>query len=170
MRCQKIRRLIPNFLEGQLSDKLKTLISGHIKVCRGCAKEKELYEKSWQLAGSLEDVEPEPGFKSRFWTRLASEEWEPDRGASALGILGLFLRHRLVLASAVAVMIAISVVLPNYLQQRSIDLLVAKITEEEVIMVEKIDLLENLDVINDIDFLENMELIESLDRVDLGVA
>jgi len=169
MKCQKIRRLIPDFLEGQLSDKLNILVSGHLKLCRECVKEKELYEKFWQLAGSLEDIEPEPAFKSRFWTRLAREQVESERSPD-LGILGLLLRHRLALATAVAVMIAISVVLPNYLQQRSIELLASKISEEEVVLVENIDLLENLNVISDIDFLVNMEFIESLGRIDLGTA
>lgn len=171
MRCNKFKKLIPDFLENQLNPRIHREVFEHLQVCEACAKEKELYEKSWQLAGELEEIDPEPGFKMRFWNRLVRESKSKTRPIlDVYGLLGLLRNWRVVAATVATIIIVVAVALPNYLQFRSADLLASKISGEEIVLVENIDLLENLDVISDIDFLENMELIENLDRFELGMA
>ena len=170
MRCSKFKKLISDFLENQLNPRIHREVFEHLQVCEACAKEKELYEKSWRLMGELEDIEPEPGFKSRFWNRLVRESEYRERPAvDVYGLLGLLRNWRVAVVTVTTIIIVIAVALPNYLQFRSADLLASKISGEEIVLVENIDLLENLEVIEDIDFLENMELIENLDRFKLGM-
>jgi len=165
MKCRKFRRLIPDFLEGQLTPKRHEEIIAHLKICKDCAKEKRLYEESWQLIGQWQDIEPEPGFKMRFWNHLLREA--ESKLAPPINIFRLSQRWSVALATAAIIIIVVSISLPNYLQTKSAELFVSEINEEEIILVENIELLEHLEIIQDIDFLENMELIENLDKFEL---
>ena len=164
MKCCKIRKLIPDFLEGQCGRKKRKIIAKHLQVCKDCAQEKRLYEESWQLIGQWKDVEPEPGFKTRFWNRLISQS---ERRFIPKISLGLLKRWSPVLATALTVLIVSSITLPNYLELKEADLLASKLNEEEIVLVENIDLLENLEIIEEIDFLEHIDIIKDLDKINL---
>jgi len=166
MKCLEVRRLIPDFLEGQLRAKDYDEVSAHLQACKDCAKEKRLYEESWKLMGQWQDIEPEPGFKSRFWNRLIGQT--ESAKAPRINIFRLPKRASFALVTAATIIIVVSVALLNYLPSRSAAILASKISEEEMILVENIDLLENLEIIQYIDLLENMEIIENLDKIDLG--
>lgn len=168
MGCQKFKRLIPDFLEGQLSPKANQELSQHLLICKDCTRERMLYEESWKLMGQLKDIEPQPGFKMRFWNRLVAET--EAKKAPILDIFRVFQPLRVALATAVAIIIAVSIVLPNYLRLKSTDQLISRINDEDITLVENIDLLENLEIIQDLDFLENLELIENLDNSQLNNA
>jgi hypothetical protein len=159
---------MPDFLEGLTNPEQQREILKHLEVCKNCAKEKEFYEKSWSLVGSLKDIEPEPGFKTRFWNRLSrEEEAKLKRGFDVLGLL----QHWQPVALTVAtVLILIGIAIPNYLHSKSIDLLASKISDEEIVLAESVDLLSNFEVISDMDFLENMEIIENLDKIQTNAA
>lgn len=165
MKCNKIKRLMPDFIEGQLIPKLRSEVLEHLKVCENCARENRLYEESWQLIGQWKDIDPEPGFKTRFWNRLASQTETPLRWPFANALL-LPRPLAVVLATAALLIVIAGAILPKYLQSKSAEQLALQISEEEVVLVENIDLLENLEVIQDIDFLENMEIIENLHTLD----
>ena len=165
MKCHKIRRLIPDFLEVQLNSKIHREISEHLQSCKDCAKEKILYEQSWQLIGQWQDIKPEPGFKTRFWSRVINQT--ETKTAPHINIFRLPRPVSLALVTAATIVIIITIALPNYLRLRGPEILVSKMNEEEIILVENIDLVENLEVIQAIDFLENMEIIENLGKFKL---
>lgn len=169
MQCHKIKKLIPGFLEGALDSKSNQDVLKHLQACEVCAKEKELYEKTWQLMGEWQDIEPEPGFKSRFWNRLVSRKTEIIR-TPALNILRLTQRLTVALATAAIVILAMNFVIPKYFQSKNTEILISSLNEEEMVLIENIDLLENLELIEAIEFLEDLDIIENLGEQDLNNA
>ncbi|MBL7130254.1 MAG: zf-HC2 domain-containing protein [Candidatus Omnitrophica bacterium] len=168
MKCHKIRELIPEFLEGHLDPRENKEMLKHLKICEHCTKEKMLLEETWRLIGEWQDIEPEPYFKTRFWNRLVTEKTEVQ--APSINIFGLAKRWSVALATATIIIIAVSFILPRYFQTKSTEMLISKMDDEEIALVENIDLLENLDIIEDIEFFQDLELIENLDKFDLDKA
>jgi hypothetical protein len=165
MECRKIIKLIPDYLENTLSSENKALITKHLTLCPRCFKEKELYEKSWQLISQLQEIEPEAGFETRFWNRLVSQTVTP--ALRSAFIWKTFKRWSVVLTTVAVIIICAFLFLPVYFQTQKADLLASKIYDEEIILVENIDLLENFEVIEQIDLLEDLDLIENLDTLEL---
>ena len=169
MQCHRIKKLIPDFLEGALDSKINQEVLRHLQSCEVCAKEKELYEKTWQLIGEWQDIEPEPGFNSRFWNRLVSRQTKVERTPN-INILRLTQRFTVALATAAIVILAINFILPKYFQSKNTEILISSLDEEEMALIENIDLLENLELIENIEFLENLDIIENLGEHDLNNA
>ena len=60
MKCRKVQKLLPGYLEGFLSaDELK-IVEEHIYNCDACRKEYQIFEETIRLAGSLEVEYPSP--------------------------------------------------------------------------------------------------------------
>jgi anti-sigma-K factor RskA len=60
MKCKKIQKLLPGYLEGVLSaDELK-ILENHIHTCDACRREYQIFEETIQLASSLEVEYPPP--------------------------------------------------------------------------------------------------------------
>lgn len=60
MKCKKIQKLLPGYLEGVLSaDELK-ILENHIHNCDACQREYQIFEETIRLASSLEVEYPPP--------------------------------------------------------------------------------------------------------------
>jgi len=60
MKCRKVQKLLPGYLEGVLSaDKLKT-VDEHLHNCDACRKEYQIFEETIRLAGGIEVEYPPP--------------------------------------------------------------------------------------------------------------
>ncbi|MBM3235404.1 hypothetical protein FJZ31_03795 [Candidatus Poribacteria bacterium] len=66
MKCKKIQKLLPGYLDGVLSaDKLK-IVEYHIHNCNACRREYQIFEETIRLANSLEVEYPPPDMWEAF--------------------------------------------------------------------------------------------------------
>ncbi len=166
MNCSEIKRLIPEFLDGQLDSDVHQRVQSHLDICAGCSREAIAIRRAWEMVGELDDIQPDPNFKTRFWARVAEQtSWQEKFFGE---IRALFLNRRLVPALAAAgLILCISVVATyKYLQTSQPDSFMAEFSDADLDMVDNIDLVENLDLIRDIDLLSDLEFIEDLDDMD----
>ena len=166
MDCQKIKKLIPSYLDKELEPKEIQQVREHLSCCPDCQKELEAIEESWAMLGELDDIHPEPGFVGRFWTRLALEQSWQEKISEA--VKNSLFKRRLVPALVTACIIVIvgSFVLHNYFRIQSTNQILAGLSQEDLAMVENIELAENLDLIEEMDFLEDFDIIENLDVLE----
>ena len=166
MDCSEIKKLITVFLDGQLEPDEHQRVQSHLDTCAECRREARAIQSAWEMVGELDDIQPDPNFKTRFWARVAEQtSWQE----KFLGeIKALFLNRRLVPALAAAgLILCVSVVATyKYLQTSQSDSFMAEFSDADLDMVENIDLVENFDLIRDIDLLSDLEIIEGLDDLD----
>ena len=60
MKCRKIQKLLPEYLEGDLSPHQLMIVENHIQVCDDCRKEFQALSKTIQMASSLQVEYPPP--------------------------------------------------------------------------------------------------------------
>jgi len=111
MDCNKAKNLITLYLYGELEEKNRAVLEGHIRECRACAAELAYTKKVFKLLDEHEPAAaPEPNWESA-WQRIHS------------GILGspakhkapVFPRWRWVFAgSAVAAVLILGIVIGKY--------------------------------------------------------
>jgi len=168
MDCQAIVKMIPLYMDRELQPTEMQQVREHLSGCAACQKEFEAFEASWALLGELEEVQPEPGFIGRFWTRLSFEQTWQEKLAQALK--GDFFKRRLVpvLVAVCLVVVVGAVSLRHYARTRKTKQIMAGLTQDDLAVVEYIELAENFDVIQEIDFLEDMEAIEQMEIPESG--
>ncbi len=166
MDCRAIKKMIPIYLDGELQPQENQSVKDHLAGCPACQRELEAFNESWDMLGELGDIEPQPGFVGRFWTRLSCEQSWQERFWQ--GLSESFSKRRLVpaLATACVVVIVGSFALRNYFQVRQTNQMLAELNEEDFAMVENIELAENFDLIQEMDFLEDLDIIAGLDILE----
>ena len=168
MNCQEIKKLIPLFLEDGLDASEVQLVRGHLSTCLDCQKEKELYERSWDVLEKWEDIELTPGFVSRFWTELSVRTpWhEKVMVACKESLSSKRFAPALVTLSIVIIVGILSFRNYSFNVQETNNLL-ATLSPEEVEMVEHMELAQNFEIIEYIELLEDMDVLEDLDILDV---
>jgi hypothetical protein len=74
MNCDQVQKMLPGYLEGGLSKTENALIAKHLTACADCRAVFAEYEQARKMVGSLEEVEPPPGFAGRIMARVEEEE------------------------------------------------------------------------------------------------
>ena len=74
MDCSKAKKLIPQFLDYTLPERITGRLQEHLRTCPQCRQELKLYDKSWELLKDVPQIDPAPGYISRFWTKLSLEK------------------------------------------------------------------------------------------------
>lgn len=114
MRHKKIEKLLSNNIDGELPEKKKKILEGHLRKCSSCSSYAENVERIHKEAKGLEKLEVSPvhweEFTSRIKTEISSAQQEKLRGAP------LFLRWKWAWAGA-ALLFVIVVGLFLYLTQ-----------------------------------------------------
>lgn len=166
MKCQIIKKLIPDFLEGELEALKAKEVREHLLLCADCQREVRLYEKSWDTLLNWREVEPVPGYISRFWTKLSLEAPWHERILTA--VKEALARKRLApVFVAVSIMIIVgSVYIPKYINQKKSETVLAKMAPAEIELLSNMELAQNLDAIEDIDNLDDLDIIEDIDSLE----
>lgn len=166
MNCKKVQKLIPVYLDAQLEDRKLQAVREHLKDCPHCQKELVLFEKSWDLLSKWEDVEPDPGYISRFWTRLSLER--PWYEQLLLNLKEFFAMKKKTLAWATVPMVIIVCVLTfsNYLMTLKTNNKLAAMNPQDLELLAELEFVQNFDIIENIDWLEDWEIIENLDSIE----
>ena len=165
MDCQKAAKLIPLFLDDQLKADESQLINEHLASCVRCQKELELYQESWDMLSHWKDLEPEPGYVSRFWTRLSLE-------ASWLEKLRLSIRETFVQRKLAAIVTtALILIIVGFLSSRILPIgntekELAKLNSDEIELVDHLELAQHFDVIENMDTIEDLDIVENLDSLE----
>ena len=114
-------------------------------------------KKLWESLQKWQDIEPSPTYQSAFWTRLNSQT--PWYQRYLENIAKIFLKP-------VPAIVTLSMILVfAFFMIKTSDPIakIARLSEEEVQMIENLELAENYAIIQDIDFWENLEVIEKLE-------
>ena len=167
MQCRQIQQLIPDYVQGGLTNDIKTRLEAHLNTCHGCREEARLMKKTWRLIGEVEDIEPAPNYISRFWTGIESRR--PWYEKIFLQTKEIVFQRPWVPALAAAGVILIAAGIALHINDRFPDnemAVVAASRDVDPELVEHIDIIENLDLIQDIDFYTDLEVIENLDEFE----
>ncbi len=163
MNCNEIRNIIPEYLEQALEQKQIEQVKQHLQTCLLCQKEVRAYEKIWATLDQWKDVEPQPGYVSRFWTRLALKQpWYIKWGRT---LNTIFLKKSLAPFYAVLsiVLIVGYITFKTTTQVYQTETVLTALNSEEMELVDNLELTENLELIEELEFLEDLEIIENLD-------
>ena len=166
MECQAVKKLIPEYSESSLSNSQREAVKQHLLTCSTCQKELRLYEKSWEILTQWKNLEPAPGYISRFWTKLSLEKSWKEKifvGAQEFLLKRDFAPVRIL---TLCTLIVFGVFYFNAVTALEKEL--AGMDIDEIEFVENVELAEYFDVIEDIDFLEDMEIIENLDQLQIS--
>ncbi|MFQ5963387.1 MAG: anti-sigma factor family protein [Candidatus Scalinduaceae bacterium] len=165
MDCQSIQKLIPVYLDAQLEAQELRKVKEHLNDCPHCQKEMVRFEKSWDLLSKWEDVEPEPGYISRFWERLSLERPWYERFLLNLKDIFTVRKPAFVWATVSMVIIVCILTFSNYLINLKTDNMLASMNPQDLELLGELELVQNIDIIENIDWLEDWEIIENLNTI-----
>jgi hypothetical protein len=168
MDCRKIKKLIPIYLDHELSSDDHRLVAEHLRTCPDCLAEARAMEKTWEVLGELDEIKPDPRYITRFWRALdAQMPWYEKK---LRDVQAVFLQRRWVpvLAGAAALVLIGGLVRYQFLQKPEAVPVLAELNAAELEMVVNFELAENYEIIDDIDFFSDLEIIENLDESEIS--
>ncbi len=74
MKCKKVRKELTAYLDGELKDKKRRIISEHLEGCPDCKKEFIILSQQDELLGQMETIEPSVNFRAQFWQKVRTIE------------------------------------------------------------------------------------------------
>ncbi|MDM7995203.1 MAG: anti-sigma factor [Acidobacteriota bacterium] len=147
MNCDELKRVMADFLNGNLSGEESREVRRHLASCRACASNLDATDKVEILPALDEEIEPSPDFAERFYSRLQ----EPRRTSPW--------RNPIALAAAAAiVLLAASLFFGRYYRGMT----EAPDTLNDIALAENLPLLEDRAVLENLELLENFDAIEKL--------
>ena len=162
MNCQEAKRLIPLFLDQELSGADHRQVADHLETCDECRSEALAIEKSWELLGVLETIEPDPNYRIRFWQSVDARSNRHSRILQS--IQSIFVQQRWIpVTAAAATVLLVSVIsIMQYSQRPGVPEDLAMLNSTELEMIADIELAENYEIIEDIDFFTDFDIIEEM--------
>ena len=163
MDCRDIKKYLPSYRDDAYSPEIREKVRIHLRTCSDCQKEMECYERSWAALKEVDELEPEPGYVSRFWTRVAQE---PEGVAWWARLLVLGKGNRFVPALATAAVIVIVAFLslrPTLVPEGAPA--ITHLSPEDAELLEEWDVVENLEMLENLELLEDDDFLEDLDAV-----
>ena len=166
MNCDKIRELIPAYLDRELEDENRSLVEAHLKVCLSCREDAHAMETAWEMLGELPEIEPNPHYMARFWAKASDQT--PWYQKIIQQTTSVFFQRRWVpaLAATCVVLVLAGITMHSHFRKPDADAMVANLSEVDLDMVEHIDIIENYDIIREIEFFSDIEIIENLDEFE----
>jgi len=168
MNCTEIQNLISAYLDGELQPKEAQGVRDHLQGCESCQKEFQSLAKTWEMLDEWKDIEPQPGYVSRFWTQASLQS--PWHERFFKDVQEGLTKRRLVpalMTACVIIIVGLLSIRHYFVLQKSNELMV-NLSEEELEMVENIELAENYELIQDLDLIEDLEIIENLDTLEIS--
>jgi len=163
MKCADIKNKLADLTEGLLDKTEAQAVRAHLAECPDCAQELQAIENTWDMIGALEAEEPEGGYVSRFWTRLAQRESRVQAWVQALQ--RTFSVKHLVPVAAVMVVLIIAGMLhlsPKSGLEPVGTPRVAQVPGARTTGQVSVELVENMDLLEELELLEDWEYVEAL--------
>ena len=147
MDCKRIKKMMSEYIDGELKEADIIGVKEHLKSCKKCAEYLSEYQRSWDLLKIWQDVSPLPGFESLFWTRLTSRRSLREKVLEKIRIILAPKRIAYGFATALLVFVLInfSIYKTDELRARSV---IMNFSEDEWDMIEDYELIANLDALN----------------------
>ena len=166
MDCHKIKKMIPLYLDHELSAADYQQVETHLQNCVDCQSEVRAIQQSWDLLGEIKRVEPDPNYMTRFWRSVDAQI--PWYSKLYENVQAVFLQRRWVpaLAGAFIVLLISTIATVQYLQKPHTVAVLAELDEAEMEMIANIDLAEHYEVIHELDFFSDFEIIENLNGLE----
>ena len=76
MNCEQVKGEFPDYLAKSLSQEADAAIQSHLTICGVCRQELETLESVWSRLGVLEDAQPSPQVRDRFYAMLEEHQVE----------------------------------------------------------------------------------------------
>ncbi len=155
MRCQRIRDMFMDKIEGGLDPEQDAILYKHLSLCDKCREKFARYKRSWKLLEDFEDIEAAPGYVSRFWEELSSRE------AVVPGPASVFWRalaarrplYRFALVAATVILLHISFTVYTDIKRTRAFLL--STSQEEMELFENFEIIQNLDALEEMNGFYN---------------
>lgn len=166
MDCHKIKKMIPLYLDHELSAADYQQVETHLQNCVDCQSEAQAIQQSWDLLGEIKAVEPDPNYMSRFWRSVDAQM--PWYAKIYENVQAVFLQRRWApaLTGVVIVLLISTIATVQYLQKPQTVAVLAELDEAEIEMIANIDLAEHYEVIHELDFFSDFEIIENLNGLE----
>jgi len=120
-------------------------------------------ENAWDMIGGLENEEPEAGYVSRFWTRLAQRKTWYQAWSKALQ--SVFSVKRLVPVAAVVAVLIIAGMLHLYPSSGPAPVVATRVAQAPGARTNgqvSVELVENMDILEEMELLEDWEYVGAL--------
>ena len=167
MDCLEIKKLIPLYLDHELSDVDYQQVETHLQDCADCQAEARAIQQSWDLLGEIKAMEPDPNYMSRFWRSVDAQR--PWYTKIYENVQTVFVQQRWVpaLAGAVLIVLISAMTTVQYLRSPQTADVLAELDEAEMEMIANIDLAEHYEIIRELDFFSDFEIIENLNGLEI---
>ena len=76
MNCEQVKGEFPEYLAKSLRQEVPAVIESHLAICGACRQELETLESVWSRLGVLEDAQPSPQVRARFYAMLEEYQLE----------------------------------------------------------------------------------------------
>lgn len=168
MDCHIIKPLIPAYLDHELNSDDQRRVAAHLGTCPDCRAEARAMEKSWEVLGELQEIEPHPGYIARFWRAL--DDRMPWYEKILKDLQTVFLQRRWVpvLAGAVVIILVGGLVRYQFLQKPEAVLVLAELNAADLEMIANLEMAQDYEIIENMDFFSDLEVIEKLDDFEIS--
>ena len=168
MDCRKIKRIIPIYLDHELSSDDHRMVEAHLRICPDCRAETRAIETSWEMLGELDGIKPDPQYMARFWRALEAQTPWYEKILREVQTVFLQRRWAPVLAGAVVIVLVGGLVRYQILQKPETVSVLAELNAAELELVVNFDLAEDYEIIENMDFFSDLDVIESLDDFEIS--
>jgi HEAT repeats/Putative zinc-finger len=83
MICEQVQELVADYLTGTLSRSEAADLNDHLVSCAACKQEVDALAETWRMLGLLEQEQPGPALRSRFYESLEAYRQGAQSGAPA---------------------------------------------------------------------------------------
>jgi len=77
MKCDRVVDLLSEYSAGELRAEQHQEVRLHLEGCPPCDRTRRQLERTWELLGEFDDLEPPPTFRAQVWERLRQEKPAP---------------------------------------------------------------------------------------------
>ena len=164
MKCNKVKPLLPELLDGELAPAEAAQVQQHLDDCDDCARQRIELQRSLEAVDALSQLEPSEGFDAAFARKLQvarrsqraarpEQEARPPRSWFQIWRMPL-----LATAGACAALLAVFVLRdPPPPAARPVP---------SVELAQNLNLLQDYDVVTNLDALEDFEVINELESLE----
>lgn len=160
MKWEEFKEKISRYLDNELSEAERKEFRAFLAKDEKAQAEFERYVQSWEMLGDWKDLDPDPGYVSRFWTRVAQERPWHERVWAFLQA-ALTDRVRVSLGAAVCLVVIVGIfTMRTMVETHQTREFLAEYSGEDMEFIQGLEFAENLEMIEDLDCLEDLDLLE----------
>lgn len=167
MDCKDTKQRISLWIDQTLDSEERAQVGQHLARCEECRAEFKAYTKVWNDLKIWPDIEPDPGYVSRFWTRISLQKPWYERVAEFLRPLWPGQKLSPVMATLLIVIMIMGITIYRTTAVVRTENVLSKLSADDMDFIENIDLAENLDVLQNLDILDELDSLEKIPEISV---